>query len=305
MAENNNKALNVFSSLIGKGSGPRTQSYTWRDIALYALGVGAHKEDLPYIYEKDPNFKALPTFGVTPYLNNITISPLRSVPFGPNELVLDAVDELNDHKQANRLHMAMDLKMYRPIDPMQGTFVINDRVAKVMDWGDKGVVCEAALDVADLAGNPICTCTGTHWHAACGNFGGEPFVSPKMPYPDRAPDIEVEDYISETQACVYRLSGDTYPVHIDPKTVSPKLKGPFMQGLGTFGFASRMAIQKLIPFEPERVTHLYAQMRSICYPGQTITLRGWFGEKPGVLYFKLVGEDGAVLLNNCIMEYTV
>ena len=36
-----------FDSIIGKGLGPRYFEYTWRDVILYALGVGCTKDDLP------------------------------------------------------------------------------------------------------------------------------------------------------------------------------------------------------------------------------------------------------------------
>lgn len=40
-------------------------SYTWRDLILYNLSVGAKQEELEYVYEK--GLKAVPTFGVTMY----------------------------------------------------------------------------------------------------------------------------------------------------------------------------------------------------------------------------------------------
>lgn len=49
-------------------------SYTWRDLILYNLSVGAKQEELEYVYEK--GLKAVPTFGVIPcnsYLWNRTI----------------------------------------------------------------------------------------------------------------------------------------------------------------------------------------------------------------------------------------
>ena len=39
-------------------------SYTWRDLILYNLSVGAKQEELEYVYERD--LKAVPTFGVIP-----------------------------------------------------------------------------------------------------------------------------------------------------------------------------------------------------------------------------------------------
>lgn len=39
-------------------------SYTWRDLILYNLSVGAKQEELEYVYERD--LKAVPTFWCDP-----------------------------------------------------------------------------------------------------------------------------------------------------------------------------------------------------------------------------------------------
>jgi len=44
-------ALNIEA--IGKKIGPFTRDYDWKDLALYALGVGAGFSDLDYCYEKN------------------------------------------------------------------------------------------------------------------------------------------------------------------------------------------------------------------------------------------------------------
>ena len=100
-----------FNSVIGKGLGPRYMEYTWRDVALYALAVGAKKDDLPYIFER-PGMKTLPTFGLLPYLNSILMQPQRKVPYAPAELVGDLVIEALDGHIPNRLHMGIDLQMH-------------------------------------------------------------------------------------------------------------------------------------------------------------------------------------------------
>jgi len=46
-------------------SAERTQSYDWRDVALYALALGAGTDDLGYVLDK-PQPKVLPTYGVIP-----------------------------------------------------------------------------------------------------------------------------------------------------------------------------------------------------------------------------------------------
>lgn len=298
------KTPDMFSSIIGKGCGHRWMDYTWRDVALYALAVGANKYDLPYIYEKVPGgLKALPTFGVLPYINTIMMMPPTKEPYGPNEILVNFITNGLGGKSPNRLHMAQEIIIHRPIDAMKGTFMTEDKVEAVYDWGDRGVVGIMSQEVMDRAGNPICTLKGTHWHKAFGHFGGEKYVSPKVEYPDRMPDYDVNEYLADNQAVLYRLTGDTYQVHIDPEV--GKKRGysmPFMQGLGTYGFAVRMGIQAIIPYQPERVTRLYAQMRKVCNPGQNVRFVGWKIEE-GKVHFKLLADDGDVLLGNGIFEY--
>jgi len=49
---------------VGATFGPFEQSYTWKDVALYALAVGAGADSLDYLLEPAP--RVLPTWGVIP-----------------------------------------------------------------------------------------------------------------------------------------------------------------------------------------------------------------------------------------------
>src|SRR6186713_916889 len=52
-------------SLVGKDSAPSIFTYTWKDVVLYALGIGAKKDELDYLYEgRGP--KVIPSFAVVP-----------------------------------------------------------------------------------------------------------------------------------------------------------------------------------------------------------------------------------------------
>ena len=60
----------VDLSVIGKKTEPRVFEYTWRDVVLYALGVGATAEELPLVYENVPGgLKVLPSFCVVPAMS--------------------------------------------------------------------------------------------------------------------------------------------------------------------------------------------------------------------------------------------
>ena len=129
---------------------------------------------------------------------------------------------------------------------------------------------------------------------------------PKNPVaiPERDPDFEIDDYISPVQNVLYRLTGDTNLVHVDPEIARERgFDRVFMQGLCSFGFSARLCIRQLIPDEPERMTKISAQMRSILYPDTKIRLRGWrMGDNQ--VYFRLVNQEtGAAILEKGIFEW--
>ncbi|MEM1798317.1 MAG: hypothetical protein QXX87_03750, partial [Candidatus Jordarchaeales archaeon] len=50
----------VDLSAVGKVSQPLMYSYTWKDVVLYAVGIGAGNDDLDFVYEK--RLKVYPSF---------------------------------------------------------------------------------------------------------------------------------------------------------------------------------------------------------------------------------------------------
>lgn len=293
-----------FESIIGTGLGPRYMDYTWRDVTLYALGVGCTKDDLPYVWEGCPEgFKALPTFVLVTYLNAIQLQPQRRVPYAPNEIPGDLIIKALGGYIPNRLHMGVDIQFHRPIDPLCGKFLTEDCVEEIYDWGEKGVVNQCKMDMYDIAGNPVCTVRSQHLFAAFGNNGRPKFVSNKMQYPDREPDYECEDHIADNLAALYRLTGDTYTTHIDPKVGQGYgYKGAFMPGLCTVGFAARLAIQAFIPYQPERVTRIATQLRAVTFPDTHVKFQAWKLEE-GKIVYKMLNEEGKAIVDNCLLEY--
>ena len=64
-------------------------SYTWRDLILYNLSVGAKQEELEYVYERD--LKAVPTFGVIPCTATFGTEPYSEQPLMPTKKIEDFV----------------------------------------------------------------------------------------------------------------------------------------------------------------------------------------------------------------------
>lgn len=253
--------LNLEELLVGKKMEPRYLEYNWRDVALYALAVGAKKEDLIYTYEK--YLKAIPTYGTIPYWGTINVKPYQWMPL-PASMLADEIIK----PTVAFLNMDHEIIFYRPIDPIKGTFQYQDVITDVYDRGEgKGAVIKTKVDVRDEAGNMVCTNYSTTFFHEAGGFGGKPMPKNPIEIPDRAPDYVVDDYISPIQNLLYRLTGDTNLIHVDPDYAKDhKFDQPIIQGLCSFGFACRMAIGALFPGEPERVTRMAAQMRNILLP---------------------------------------
>jgi len=287
--------LNV---LIGQKLERRYMNYTWRDISLYAIAVGAGEDDLLYTYEK--NMKTLPTFGVTPYWGTVNVRPHLPRPYPAAQIA----EELIGSTLAP-LHMEHELVMHRPIDPIKGTFVFQDVITDVFDRGaGKGAVIKTQSDIHDEAGNLLCSNISTTLFQEGGGFGGAPLPKSEVVIPNRPADIQVDDYISPIQNILYRLTGDTNLVHVD--SLYAKEHGfdqVFMQGLCSFGFACRMAIGALIPGHPEQMQRIGAQMRAIAYMDTPIRLMIWRIE-PGKAFFRLLDMNkGTAILDRGVFEW--
>lgn len=290
--------VNLAEVLVGKKMEPRYMEYNWRDIALYALAVGAKRDDLQYVYEK--NIKAIPTYGVIPYWGTINVKPYQWMPL-PASMLADEIIK----PTISFLNMDHELIMHRPIDPIKGTFQYQDVITDVYDRGEgKGAVVKTKVLVRDEAGNDVCTNYSTTFFHEAGGFGGPPMPKSSVEIPDRAPDYEADDYISPVQNLLYRLTGDTNLVHVDPKYAQDMgFETSFMQGLCSFGFSCRMAIEHLIPGEPERMTRMAAQMSSVLFPDTPVRLQLWkMGD--GVAYFQFINlTNGKPILNRGVFEW--
>ena len=306
--------LKVFyESLLEKENQWHKMEYNWKDCALYGLACGAHADESEYFYEK--NMKALPTFGMVPCYN---IAAFGMTPYfhgsdgiaqgwvEPDIMVLRAVKQAR--KRLNVMGAVLDfdheLIMHRPIDPIKGTFFCNDVVTKIYDRGDKGIALSSACEVYDEAQRLVCVNKITHAWNCGGNFGGDPYPASPVEFPDREPDIVVDDCMSQTQAALYRLTGDISYIHIDEDCAKAiNQPSPIMHGNCSMGFACRMAIGALIPGQPERVIRMKNQFRNVAFPGSEIRLVGWIMEE-GKLYFRLLDRaSGKAILDRGEFEW--
>ena len=88
-------------STVGYVTQPHTFAYDWKVLATYALGIGAKRDELAYLYENAKDgMKVYPTFAVVP-----AYGPLM-------EMLIKTGTDL-----AMVVHGGQTIRLHRPIPP--------------------------------------------------------------------------------------------------------------------------------------------------------------------------------------------
>ena len=249
-------ALNLDA--IGKKIGPVTSEYNWKDIVLYALGVGAGFDELAYVYENQ--LKVIPT-----------LATLSIYDFFSEFITVSGVN------LAGILHGEHELIVHAPLPPEGGSLTSEGCITEIFDKGaGKGALILGKIDTYGSQGQKLYPNVATLLSRLDGGFGGKPGPAESFDFPDREPDFEEVGRPSPDQPLFYRLSGDTFALHVDPEFAHMSgFQGPIMHGLCTLGFACRALIKHLFPGEPERMTRLRNRFTKVLYPGEPIKTQIW------------------------------
>jgi NAD(P)-dependent dehydrogenase (short-subunit alcohol dehydrogenase family)/acyl dehydratase/putative sterol carrier protein len=276
-------ALNL--NAVGKKIGPFTKDYTWKDVVLYALGVGAGFGDLEYCYEKD--LQVIPSFAIT--------------------TIYDLMPELATASNVNLagiLHGEHEIIFHNPI-PSEGTLSTEGAITRYYDKGkDKGALIIAEFETHHSNGTKLFTSIATVFARLDGGFGGEDAPKKQIDFPDREPDFVVEAAPTTDQPLIFRLSGDTFQLHVDREFA--KMAGfekPIMHGLCTHGYACRALIESLCPGQPQKVRRLDCRFKRPLYPGVPIKTLIWKIDDDRALWRVINAESAEVVMDNGIFEY--
>jgi len=270
----------VDLSVIGKKTEPRIFEYTWKDVVLYALGVGATAEELSLVYESAPGgLKVLPSFCVVP--------AMRAFPNCGDDIEWSLM-----------LHGEQIIRLFRPIPP-QGKLIQTGEITDIFDKG-KGAVYHAKITGETEDGHHLYDAHWAIFYLGAGGFGGDP--GPKaeaiLPPAGAVPDFSFSCKVAENQAALYRLSGDLNPLHLDP--AAAKRGGfdrPILHGLCTYGIAVRSLVNGPLAGDVNRLKEFKARFSSSVYPGDTLTTEGW---KTDGGYIIQARTENAVVLNNAV-----
>lgn len=234
--------------------------YSWQDVVLYALGVGATEAELDYLYEgRGP--RVLPTWAVVPT-------------FAVPGLLLGKVGG----SLLGVVHGAQSITLHRAFAP-EGKLTTVGKVAGIYDL-KRLAQAVFTSETRDEAGELVCE---TEWliiYRDDGGFQGErPPKTVRKRAPKREPDFEVVEATRPEQALLYRLVGDYNPLHADPAIGEKVGFGkPILHGLCTYGYVGRAVVQHACGGDPAKLAGLSGQFRKPVWPGDTLVVRGWMEE---------------------------
>ncbi len=249
---------------------PVRNQYDERDVALYALGVGAAEnpldpKDLSLVYEMSgEGFYTLPTFAVIPAMR-VIFDRFKKGETAPG---------LN-YGFERILHGEQYTEVKRPL-PTSAKLSHKIRTKDIFDKGKNAVVV-TSITTTDETGEELAYNELTSFVRGAGGWGGERGPSGEVNVaPDRKPDAVVEEKTHPNQALLYRLSGDINPLHADPNfATSFGFDKPILHGLCTFGFAARAVIKAFSNGDPRYFKSIKVRMADSVFPGETLVTEMW------------------------------
>jgi acyl dehydratase len=276
-------------TVVGQLVDERNATYSTRDTMLYALslGFGATPTDpgqLRYVYEE--RLESLPTLPmVIGYPGFFMPHPDRHI--GWEQL----------------LHAEEHVVVHRPLPPAG---VVHDQtyVDGVVDRGaNRGAFVYTRKELHDENNAPLATVYSTllcRADGGCGSAGSD--RRDMVAVPDRPPDVTDTIATLPQQALLYRLCGDTNPIHADPGAAGRAgFERPLLHGRCTFGHAMHVLIRQCCEYDGQRIRSLRARFAAPFFPGETLRVSIW--KASGQLHFSAESAaSGVTVLSHGLAE---
>ncbi|MBE1236202.1 MaoC family dehydratase N-terminal domain-containing protein [Phaeovibrio sulfidiphilus] len=257
------------------------QTWTPRDAMFYALSVGVgrgrYERELDYVYE-----------GRGP-----SVLPSYCVDLGHPGFWLANPETTVD--ATGVLHAAEGFTLHAPL-PASGTVRSTTRIQDVVDRGpDRGAFIYTRKEVRCAeSGRLLATVDRTVLLRRDGGYAGPSgTVRPALPLPEGEPDRVTENAVRPEQALLYRMNGDSNPLHADPEVAARAgFDGPILHGLCTFGMACSEVLFALADGDAARLRGFQARFSAPVFPGETLRFEIW---KSGAVRVSSVERDQVVL----------
>lgn len=269
----------IKTDCVGKELTSAEFEWTWKDIALYNIGIGAH--DLAHTYEN--------------YQGGIRVIPTYAV-IAPFPALFDSV-KLTGANPMMILHGEQKIVIHKRPLPHKAKVVTSGSITDLFDKG-KGALFKLKTETRTADGEHLFDNFFSVFVRGAGGFGGERGPEPGNVAPDRDPDQVVEYQTFPIQHLIYRLSGDINPLHIDPQFA--KMAGydkPILHGLCTFGHVGRAVVEACCGGDDSKLKEFEVRFRDVVFPGQKIITKVW-KEGGGRAIIAAETDDGRTCITN-------
>lgn len=250
-------------ALVGALLDEREVSYSVADTILYALTLGFGADPLD-----------------TRQLRYVVEDRLQTLPTLPLVLGYPGFFMRNPHYDLGwdrLLHAAERLMLHRPLPPAG---IVRDRtyVDAITDRGARGCFVHTrkelhsendGLHLATVHSTILCRDDGG------GGSGGTP-PAPLLPVPERRADLTGSIATLPQQALLYRLCGDTNPVHADPAAAARAgFDRPLLHGRCTLGHALHAIMAGCCDYDGHAIKSIGVRFAAPFFPGETLQVSCW------------------------------
>lgn len=271
---------------VGETGGPVSRGWTSKDALLYAVGIGAGTDELPFTTEntKDTPQRVFPTFAVI---------------IGGGGAPLASVGSFNP---ALMVHGEQGIELLGEIPP-DGEIESRGKIAAIWDKGNAAVIEMESESVDAATGKPLLKTRSMLFCRGEGGWGGDRGPSQKVAFPDAEPTHRVTYQTREDQALTYRLSGDRNPLHSDPAFAAMGgFDKPILHGLCTYGFTGRALLHSLCAGDPARFRSMNARFSRPVIPGDELTVSMWVDGEQAL--FRTANQSGDVVIDQGVCRFS-
>lgn len=251
-------------ALVRRRFAPIEHRYTVRDTQLYALGVGLGADPLDrgqlrYVYEE--GLIALPTqANVLAYPGFWAREPDTGIDW------------------TRLVHAEQAIELHAPL-PVEGMVTGRNRVSGLWDKGEaRGALMQQVRELADGAGQRLATVTQLTLLRGDGGCGSAADGDPPAPHPlpERRADAVCDLPTLPQSALIYRLSGDTNPLHADPAVAAAAgFARPILHGMATMGIAAHAVLRSVLDYDAARFAAMRVRFTAPVFPGDTLRTELW------------------------------
>ena len=265
------------------------QRYTAEDSAFYALSVGMGRDPLD---ERRLAF-------VDPSKGEAQrVLPSMALVLGYPGFWMVRPDTTIDATRI--LHGSQAIEWHRPLPPT-GDVIGRTRVVRLVDRGEgrHGMVV-SERKIIDAATEETCaTLTQVHVLRGQGGFDGDPHPLPTpQPMPQDEPRWRIDIPTMPDQALFYRLNGDLFALHSDPRMArTAGFPRPILHGMCVAGIVTQALMRVLAEDDPARLRSIETRFSAPIFPGDTIQVQAW---EDGSFQARCLERDEIVLSNGLL-----